>query len=328
MKRNTEVVVGVTVLLGILLIVFGTIFLQGLNLGREDIERQAYFREVGQLLDGSTVKLRGVPIGRVEQIELEPNGNGVLVTFSVRADVKLPEDAAVVLSPESMFGDWQAEVVSRDRWGYDYAESPDPAILPGYALPDMSRLTAVADEIAQNLATISGRVEQALTEETAENISLMIDNVQRLSVQLNDLVETQGDALGDVAENLKATSIAAGEAAEVLRRTLMEVESAVGGGRLNSIVGNVERTTARTDTLTVALAAASRDLQLAAQSADTVFRAIGDIAARVERGEGSLGMMVQDSALYVRLSESTLQLQALLRDMRENPRKYINLTIF
>ena len=299
-----------------------------MRLGAEDVEVQARFREVGQLLEGGTVKLRGVPIGRVEAIELEPSGNGVLVTLSVRSDVRLPPDPAVVISPESLFGDWQAEVVARNTFGYDFAESPDPAVLPGYALPDMSRLTAVADEIASNLATISTRVELAFTQETADNIRLAINNIQHLSEQLNDIVGAQQGALEEVAANLRSTSVAAGEAAEALRRTFAEVEGAVGGGRLNSIVGNVERTTARTDTLTVALAAASRDLQLAARSADSTFRAVSAIADRVQRGEGSLGMLLSDTSLYVRISESTLQLQALLRDIRENPRKYINLTVF
>lgn len=328
MKRNTEVVVGVTVLAGILLVVFGVIFLQGLRLGTEDVEVKARFREVGQLLDGGTVKLRGVPIGRVESIELEPSGNGVIVTMSIRSDIKMPPDAAVVLSPESMFGDWQAEVVPRNRWPYDYEESPDPAVLPGYALPDMSRLTAVADQIATNLAVISERVEESLTEETAENIRLVIENVHQLSEQLNEAVESQRGKLDDVAANLRSTSMAAGEAAATLQRTFAEVESAIGGGRLTAIAGNVERTTAHTDSLTAVLTAASHDLQLAARSADSTFRAVREIAARVQSGQGSLGLLVQDTSLYVRLSESTLQLQALLRDLRENPRKYINLTIF
>ncbi|HSJ14181.1 MAG TPA: MlaD family protein [Longimicrobiales bacterium] len=328
MKRNTEILVGVTVILGIALIVFGTLFLQGLQLGREEVEVKARFREVGQLLEGSTVKLRGVPIGRVVDIELDPSGNAVIISMSIRADVRMPPDPKVVLSPESMFGDWQAEVVPGNRFAYDYEESPDPAVLPGYALPDISRLTAVADEIAQNLATISDRVERALTEETADNIRLAIDNLQRLSEQLNELVGSQQAALADVSGTLKSTSLAAGEAAETLRRTFVEVENAVGGGRLEAIAGNVERTTARTDSLTAVLTTASRDLQLVARSADSTFRAVGSIAGSVQRGEGSLGMLVRDTALYLQLTESSLQLQALLRDMRENPRKYINLTIF
>lgn len=329
MRRSTEVSVGIAVILGVVLVIFGTLWLQGTRLGAEDMEYRARFTEVGQLLEGSTVKARGVPIGRVEKIELEPNGTGVLVTMTIRGELRLPDDAAVVLSPESMFGDWQAEIVPAGRYpNYEFAPVREPGVLPGYTLPDMSRLTAVADEIAQNLATLSNSLEQAFDEETAENVRLAIENIQQVSEQLNDFVGLQEQALAEVAGSLENTSNSAGAAAQSLQRALAEVEGAIGGGRLTSIMGNVERTSGRADSLTVALVSAARDLQNVAARADTSLQRFNSIARRVEGGEGTLGMLVQDSALYFRLTESSVQLQALLRDIRENPRKYINLTVF
>jgi phospholipid/cholesterol/gamma-HCH transport system substrate-binding protein len=327
--RRNEVMVGLVVIAGILLIVFGTIWMRGLKLGREDVAVQARFREVGQLLTGSTVKFRGVPIGRVEQIALEPSGGAVIVTMSVSADVRLPDDRVVVLAPESMFGDWQAEIVSRGQFPfYDYAESLDPAVLSGYALPDMSRLTAVADQIARNLATISDRFELAFTEETALNIREAIENIQEVSEQLTGLVGSQQAAIEEVARNLEQTSEAAGQAAMTMQRAFAEVESAIAGGRLTAIVQNVERATAHTDSLVSVLVAASHDLRATATRADSTFRQVSSIASAVERGEGTLGRLLRDTALYVNLVETNVEVQALLADIRRNPRRYINLTIF
>lgn len=328
-RRSSEVAVGAAVLLGLAVVVFGTIWLKGAKLGSEDIDVKARFREVGQLLEGSTVKTRGVPIGRVEKIELEPSGAGVVITMSIDSEVRLPSEAVVILAPESMFGDWQAEIVQRSQFRlYPYAEPNEPNMLPGYALPDMSRLTAVADEIAQNLATLTSRVEIAFTQETAENVAEVIRNVQEVSAQLTTLVDKQQVAIAEVAANLEQTSEAAGQAAETMRRTFAEVETAISNGRLTTIMGNVERASARTDSLTAELVAASRELRRVAGGADTTFRRIGAIAGGVERGEGSLGLLLRDSALYYRLTEGSVQLQALLKDIRENPRKYINLTVF
>ena len=115
MRRN-EVVVGIVLIAGILLLVFGTIWLKGMRLGEEEAEVRARFREVGQLLTGSSVKFRGVPIGRVEDIQLEPGGGAVVVTMLVDADVRLPAESVVLLAPESMFGDWQAEIAARSSF--------------------------------------------------------------------------------------------------------------------------------------------------------------------------------------------------------------------
>jgi phospholipid/cholesterol/gamma-HCH transport system substrate-binding protein len=327
--RRNEVTVGIVVILGIALIVFGTIWLKGMQLGREQVVLQARFREVGQLLNGSNVKFRGVPLGRVESIELEPSGAAVIVTMSVRGDVRLPEDPVVILAPESLFGDWQAEIAPRSQFpGYAYLEAPQAGVLPGYSLPDMSRLTAVADEIARNLATISTRFEEAFTQETAANIREAIENIQEVSAQLTGLVASQQEAIEEVARNLERTSEAAGQAALTMQRAFAEVEAAIGGGRLTGIVQNVERTSARTDSLTEILVSASRDLRATAAIADSTFRTVGSIAAAVERGEGTLGRLLQDTSLYMNLVETNLEVQALLRDIRRNPRRYINLTIF
>jgi phospholipid/cholesterol/gamma-HCH transport system substrate-binding protein len=329
MTRRNEVVVGVVVILGIVLIVFGTIWLQGLKIGREERDIQARFREVGQLLPGSTVKFRGVPIGRVEGIELEESGGAVIVTMTVNAEISLPQDAAVILAPESLFGDWQAEVVARTMFPhYEYAEALDGETLPGYSLPDMSRLTAVADEIASNLATISRRVELALTEETAYNVREAIENIQRASSELATLVSSQQAAIEEVAENLERTSEAAGQAAVTLQRAFAEVENAIAGGKLLNIVSNVERSAARTDTLVSLLVETSRQLNTTAASADSTFRQVSGIASGIERGEGSLGRLLRDTTLYMNLVETNVEVQTLLRDIRRNPRRYINLTIF
>jgi phospholipid/cholesterol/gamma-HCH transport system substrate-binding protein len=329
MTRRSEAVVGVVVIAGILLVVFGTLWLQGLRLGQEQVTVRARFHEVGQLLNGSAVKFRGVPIGRVENIALEPGGAAVIVTMTVSGDVQFPPDRVVVVAPESMFGDWQAEIVSRSQFRhYDYAETADPAVLPGYALPDMSRLTAVADQIAGNLATISQRFEIAFTEETAHNIREAIENIQQVSEQLTGLVGSQQAALDEVARNLERTSEAAGQAAATMQRAFSEVEQAIGGGRLTGIVQNVERATARTDTLAGQLARASDDIRIAAARADTTFRHFGGIASAMERGEGTLGLLLRDTALYYNLLEMNVEMQALLTDIRQNPRRYINFRIF
>jgi len=323
--------VGLGVILAAAVVVFGTIWLRGLKPGREQLELVARFEQVGQLLEGGIVKLRGVPIGRVEQIELDSAGQGVLVTMSVRMDVRLPPEPVVVLGPESLFGDWQAEIGSRlspNFASFEYADARESGHLPGYSLPELSRLTAVADQIAHDIAALTTRFEHAFTDSTAENIRLAIENIQAVSAQLTQLVSEQQASFDSVGAGLTRTANAASQAAATLDRTFAEVEGAIAGGRLTQIVENVGSSSARADSLTTELMAAARDLRRMALGADTALRRVGAIAGSMERGEGSLGRLLRDSLLYYSLSESTIQLQALLKDIREHPRKYINLTVF
>jgi len=327
MKGKNEVVVGVVVILSIALVVVGTIWLQGRGFGREETEVRARFREVGQLQDGNAVKVRGVPIGRVESIDLE--GDGVIVTMRVQADVQLPEDPVVLLAPESMFGDWQAEIFPRSSVAqFDYAEAPDPTVLPGASLPDISRLTAVADQIAQNMATLSDRFEIAFTEETAVNIRRAIDNIQEVSAQLTQLVSRQQAAIDGVASDLKQTAEALGEAVETINRTFLQVETAISDDKLVNIVASAENAAQQIDSLSSELLTTSRTMRAAAVTADTLMRSIGSITSAVARGEGSFGLMLRDTSLYWKIVETNIELQALLRDLRLNPRRYINVRVF
>ena len=328
MKR-TEMAVGIVILLGIVLLFFGTVWLKGARLGERETTVRARFLEIGQLLDGNEVKLRGVSIGRVEAIELEPGGGGVIVTMRIDEEVPLPADPVVLLSPESMFGDWQAEIFPRSRFPeYEYAEAPDPQILPGYSLPDISRLTAVADEIAANLAELTERIGLAFTDETAVSIRSTIENIERVSSQLTGLVSSQQDAVGDVAANLEATSETINETVLAIRDVVRQVEGAVANGELQSIVSNMNSATAQLDSLGATLLEVSRDLDHTAAAADTSFTRLNDIMAGVQRGEGTIGRLMQDTALYTELVETNTLMQELLEDFQDNPRKYINLEVF
>ena len=328
MKR-TEVAVGLVILGGILLLFFGTLWLKGARLGDREMTVRARFLEVGQLLNGNGVKLRGVAIGRVEAIELEPGGGGVIVTMRIDREVPLPADPIVLLSPESMFGDWQAEIFPRSRFPeYEYAEAADPQILPGYSLPDISRLTAVADRIAENLAVLTERVELAFTEETALNIRRAIENIEEVSGQLTGLVGSQEAAVSQVATNLETTSATVNETVGAIRELVRQIEGAVSQGELRAIVQNVVSATSELDTLGNTLLAVSRDLDRTAASADTAFTRMNQLMAGVQRGEGTVGRLMQDTALYAELVETNALMQELLADFRANPRKYINLEVF
>lgn len=326
---SSEVRVGLALIAGLALIVSGTLWLQDWSFGTEEQRVEAWFREVGQLQTGNAVKLRGVPIGEVTGITLDHRSTGVIVELSIASAAVLPDDPVVILAPESLFGDWQAEIFPRTRFEfYNYAISPDPALLPGYSLPDVSRLTAVADRIAENLAQITDRVDIAFTDETAVNIREAIDNVQEVTSQLTQLVQTQGRTVEDLAAGLESTTATFQEAAETARRAFAQVEAAIAGGELTEIVDNVATMTVQMDSLSRSLAQVSRELEGAVVAADSSFGSLNAIMADLEAGEGTLGLLLQDTALYRDLMITSSLVQDLLLDFQRNPRKYINLRVF
>ena len=62
--------------------------------------------------------------------------------------------------------------------------------------------------------------------------------------------------------------------------------------------------------------------------ADTTFSGARELVGRVNRGEGALGRLAHDTALYEETAATLSQLRALLEDLRENPNRYFQLSIF
>ena len=168
----------------------------------------------------------------------------------------------------------------------------------------------------------SARKDQDIAELSA------IENIQGVSERLTDMVGSQQQAVEGVAADLQRTAEALGQAVETINRTFAQVETAISGERLVNIVASAERAALQIDSLTVELLQTSREMGAAAAAADTTLKSVGAVADAMLRGEGSLGLMLRDSAMYWRIVESNAEIQALLKDLRENPKKYINLRVF
>ena len=328
MTRKREIVVGVVVVAGVLVGVFGTLWLQGLSLSRTTRLVDALFTDVGQLMDGNSVKYRGVTIGRVSGITVEPDGQSVRVTMRVGSDLSFPADAAAVSSPESMFGDWQIEIVSLDDHETYAFYHGDPAAIPGYALPDISELTAQAEVIADNLTDLTDRVKIAFTPETAENLARAIDNIHEVSERIALLVDQQAETFTEMTEELRVAANQVGDAAGSVQATFSRVDTLLGDAGVDSLVTDIRGVASNLRVASEELTTTAQGLQSTLSRADSTFATVNRIAGRIEAGEGGLGRLVGDSALVLRAEGALAQLNLLLEDLRENPNRYFRLSIF
>ncbi len=322
--------VGVVIVVGAFIAVMGTLWLQGISLGRDQVTIEALLRDVGQLMEGNAVKLRGVNIGSVEAIKVAPDGEAVRIRMSIDRTVRLPDDAVVLLAMESMFGDWQAEILSRDRFPWlDYWETDEPGVLGGYALPDISRLTATADRISESLAVLTERVELAFSEETALNIRDAIDNIQEVSQQLTTLVSQQAESFEQLADGFLEAASQVEAAADAARGAFEQTEQYLaGGGQVDSLLTDTRAAAANLRELAGTMSVAANNALGTLDRADSTFARFDRLTTRIEAGEGALGRLMSDTALVTRAETALEQLSLLLTDFRENPRRYVRLSIF
>lgn len=359
MRLKNEVVVGIVVVLGLLIIAIGGYWMTGRAWGREQRVVTATFREVGLLEEGNPVKFRGVRVGRVERIELAPRGDGVFATLSVNPDVVFPSDAAVVLSAESFFGDWQAAIVSRRAFpDLQFTVATGAGVLPGAALPDITELTAVAARISGDLEVLSNRVQLAFTEETAVRIRQTIENVNDITRRLSGFVDQQTVAYRDASRNVVAATANVRDATATAKQAAAAVGGQVSQGdiramlanarqssenlrefseqlrvagagvpglvtRVDTTLGTISATAAGVGTMVNGIQPQLQQLGPTIAEARQAIATLQRASAKIEEGNGTLGRLISDPALYEETQRAIVTLQRLLADLQQNPGKYI-----
>lgn len=329
MSEKRDALVGLTIVVSLIVIVFGILWLEGSGFGGEDRTLEAVFSEVGQIKPGNSVKLRGVRIGRVRTLAVSPDGQGVILTLRIQDGIELPPDAVVVLSPESLFGDWQAEIHTRDRFPYAvYATPRSPGMLPGYALPDVSQLTAAADRISENVAVLTDRIGIAFSDETAQNVASLIENVEAVTERLSDLVTQQAISFQNVTSEVQRSTAEIGGAAAEARGTFERFNRILGRDDVGDAVADLAVITGNLRDLSFDLRATNLNVREMAVRVDSAFTALERVALLAESGDGSVARLLQDPTVAAGVEVTLADLQDLLRDIRENPRRYLRLSIF
>ena len=337
MTQGRELVVGSTVIAAILAVVVGTLWLQGTNWGRGATYVEVLVLDVGQLTAGNPVKLRGVSIGRVASITVDPGGDVVRLGLEVEGafDLGNAVSAGVIIAPQSLFGDWQAEIVRRARFPqFDYFDVPaadqgrDTLVIGGYAIPDISRLTAAADEISQNLSVLTGRFDRAFDEQTVDQFRSVIANLAVVSAEARDLITQQASTITEVSADVARAAEEIGQASAQANATFREIDAILGRGNLDSILVSVRSATADIDRIAAQVNRSVASLDQTGARADSTFGSVQRLASRMESGQGALGRLLVDSTLAVRAESAMAQLDSLLADIKANPRRYVRLSIF
>lgn len=293
MKRRDEVLVGILLTVGVVIAVLGTIWLVrgGFSSG---YPLYARFKWGAGVKQGQPVRLAGVQIGVVSDVELDPKGT-ILVKMTIEDDYHVPQNSTAAVQPVGIFGDQEIALVPKEPSPIFFAEGDSvPAAVPKPGLPE---LTARADTISQRLDDVAKAVQLEL--------------VQGGGVA--DLRKTLG-VTHDLARQLSAIAAEQSRQLTLTFGQFRKTTAAIDSVQLDSTMRNLQQTTRN-------LAAFTDSLRGTAQQINAVL-------AKADHGDGTLGRLLNDPGLYHDLRRLTTRLDSLTLDFKQRPRKYINLEIF
>lgn len=282
----------------------GIRFLKGFDVFGRNAEYYAVYDQVGGVQTASPVMVKGVKIGTVSAVTFDPaRTDQVVLQLTVKREYRIPTDSEAKIVSSSLMGSKAIEIVFGTaptcfEQGDTIRSGRDRDLM------DMagSELDFVKQKISQVTADLSRTLNNVsdLLETNEANITGTLGNLNALSGNMNDLLAAEKRNLESAVENLAGFSEMLGANA----------------GRVDSIVGSLNRV------------AATLDEERFAEKLTGTVATLDALMTKIDEGDGTLGMLLNDKALYDSLTVASGNLSALLADLKAYPARYVHLSLF
>lgn len=303
MTLSNEAKIGIAVFLAVIILVGGIIFLKGIDFRSKDYRLTLFYGNVNGLTEGSPITIAGLNIGKVLDMRLA--GNIIAVGVSIDNKVNISKDSKAFIKSASIMGGKQIAILP----GISPDILKDGDTLTGGYEADLTELTSTLSPISTNVLGILERVNTTFDNPTRRNIQSILLELNRAAKDLQQIIQQQGGHLDYAVGNFSTFSEDMSRFAKRLDTIAVSQK-----GNIDEGVKSI-RSTAKT------MEEASGRFREASMSIDNVFK-------KLERGEGTLGKMMQDERLYLHLDSLILNINELVKDLKANPKRYVNVSVF
>lgn len=302
-----EVKIGIFTVIVLAGAYFGLNYLKSKRLFSNDNIIYAVFNQADGLEVGAPVIIKGFKIGTVEKINFDIRSEQLLVKLLVNGEYPLPINSEAKIASTSLLGGKVLEVklgndVVQTLGNGDTIRTSTERNIMDVAGEEYGKLKEMASDIVTKLSQALDGMNKVLSDDNARALSATLANLSSISGNINEAVSSPTKGLKTTMENISVLSASLREAAPDLQRGLHNI--ALLSDTL-SVKGPV----------LISNAAASLDN-------------LNQVIAKVNRGEGSAGKLINDEALYKNLNEAVANMSILLADLKANPKRYINVTVF
>lgn len=309
MKINKETKVGILTLVALGLLIAGFNFLKGRDVFNRTKKIYAVFDKLGALAKSNEVKINGLTIGSVYDMEeTDKNVSGIKVTISLSRDINIPSNSVAYISaPIAGLGSSTILIEKGDATTYlkdgDVINTRIDEGLLGGLTSEVAPTLAKIRNALDSLNRVFGNINKLFDSETKGNLQSTIAHLNTATYSLSQLVDSKN---GPVAQ------------------TLDNVNSITGNFRKNndSITAIINNTKRFTDQLS------AMDLKQTMDTLQSAIITLKSTIGKIASNEGSLGALINDRQLYDKLNDVLLSSEILLDDLRTHPKRYVNFSIF
>ncbi|MCP4566322.1 MAG: MCE family protein [FCB group bacterium] len=295
-SKNIEVKVGLLVIVGAAILIVALYLAKGYQYGREFYSVNVLFPEVGALAPGDPVAVSGVNKGKVKGIELFEGR--VLAQLDMGTDVELKEDATFIVKNIGLMGErFVAVKTGKSETPLDLTQPASGGFDPG--IPEVMGMMG---DVIGNMGDLINLLEETvISPATLDKFSETVTNLNKITGRLESATKTNIPKIDSAINDFTIM-------AKRLKNGLAQNQE-----HIDTAVVNFDEASRRLIALTDDMAEASARLK--------------SFATDLDESEGSLRMFLEDRRLYDDLRLTAHNLDSLVTDIRDNPKKYINFTV-
>lgn len=282
----------------------GIRFLKGFDIFSRNTEYYAAYDQINGVQNASPIMMKGVKIGSVTGLEFDPaRSDKVVLRFTIKRDYRIPSDSEAKIFSNGLMGAKAIEIT--------YGQSG--TFLKGGDTLRSGRDRDLMDVAGSELDFFKQKISQVTSD-----LSRTLDNLNRL----------MEDNAGSITGTLGHLNTLTGDMAAVLDSEKNNLREAIGSltkfsemlgansGRVDSIIGNLNDVTAQLS-----------EEQVVRRIAEAVGN-LDSLLVRIGQGDGTLGRLLNDPALYDSLDRASGNLAALLADVKQYPGRYVHFSLF
>jgi len=340
-----ELRVGVVIAIALIVAMAATVYITregGLPFFGGQYTIYSYLKDVNGLKAGAPVYLSGVEVGSVRGVEFAGPGSPapVKVTLNLRTEVqdRVTTSSLVTVGSLGVLGEKMLDVDPGPPGGVPIE---DQGVVPGESEGDpikgiitdasatMKDIRDLAHELQEGEGTLGALLKR---EDVHDRLKGLIEKADHIFVSLDKSEGTMGKLIHDPAiyDNINELTMSMKD----LMANIEGGNGAIGrlvhdeemGRSIGRVTENLARVTDRIDGGEGTLGALVRERELY-DRLDALSANIASVTARLDRGDGTAGQLLHDRALYDNLNKTATELQGLISDIRQDPKKYLRVKV-
>ncbi len=296
-------------MVAIAILILGYSFLRGNDVFSREITLYTIYDRVDGLTESKPILVNGYQIGRVSKMELQQDGR-IRTEFKINRDYAVPANTVALLSSTDLLGGKAIVFELGDSAVYAKDGDQLPAGIQKNIMEQVEPIQKKAQDIAAVLDSVLNSINNTINKDfqrdfnrSINSIANSLQNLEGITRQLDGLVVSERNRISHIVANV-----------ESITNNLKEN---------NERIGNV---LANLDSITDQVAKA--DFAQTITSANKAMADFQSVTDRINQGQGSIGMLLNDEQLYDNLNQASKNLEELIADMKARPGRYVHFSVF